>query len=239
MVRFLRAGLFPERAKSTRRGVVDDYRETLKQLWDSGIHNAKDLYRKLRERGFRGSPDAVRRFVAPWRDASMRPHTAGPKPKSKPPFPRPPRIGSKRLSWLLADEDIVRQPHEDQLIEQLCQRCQPIHVAVDLVRSFAAVLKEHSVDGLTQWIERATHADAPVDLRNFAQGLIRDEACVKAAVQLPWSNGRTEGQVNRITGAAVVHARITSSPVSKLHRMGLPCGPGMDATSGLNLGLTR
>ena len=36
------------------------------------------------------------------------------------------------------------------------------------------------------------------ELRDFAEGLRRDGAAVHAAVALPWSNGQTEGQVNRL-----------------------------------------
>lgn len=53
-------------------------------------------------------------------------------------------------------------------------------------------------DPLRQWIERAGDAGAPEELRSFAEGLERDWASVKAAVELPWSNGRAEGHVNRI-----------------------------------------
>jgi transposase len=35
-------------------------------------------------------------------------------------------------------------------------------------------------------------------LRGFAIGLRRDWAAVSAALELPWSNGQTEGQVNKL-----------------------------------------
>jgi transposase len=36
------------------------------------------------------------------------------------------------------------------------------------------------------------------ELQRFADGLKQDEAAVKAALTLKWSNGRVEGQVNRL-----------------------------------------
>ena len=36
------------------------------------------------------------------------------------------------------------------------------------------------------------------DMNGFAQGLLRNWPEVKAAIELPWSNGRTEGPVNRL-----------------------------------------
>ena len=36
------------------------------------------------------------------------------------------------------------------------------------------------------------------DFENFVKGLRRDEAAVRAAASSEWSNGQTEGQVNRL-----------------------------------------
>jgi transposase len=35
-------------------------------------------------------------------------------------------------------------------------------------------------------------------LASFARGIVNDEAAVRAAITEPWSNGQTEGQVNRL-----------------------------------------
>lgn len=36
------------------------------------------------------------------------------------------------------------------------------------------------------------------ELRSFARGLGRDEAAVRAGLDLPWSQGQTEGQITRL-----------------------------------------
>ncbi len=36
------------------------------------------------------------------------------------------------------------------------------------------------------------------DLQRFAAGLLLDKAAVEAGLTLEWSNGQTEGQVNRL-----------------------------------------
>jgi len=35
-------------------------------------------------------------------------------------------------------------------------------------------------------------------MRRFAIGLLADLQAIEAALKLPWSNGQTEGQVNRL-----------------------------------------
>ena len=50
---------------------------------------------------------------------------------------------------------------------------------------------------LDQWIA-ATTGDAATEVRGFARGLQGDLAAVRAGLTLAWSNGQTEGQINRL-----------------------------------------
>jgi transposase len=52
-------------------------------------------------------------------------------------------------------------------------------------------------EGLPAWIERVRADDLPA-LHAFATGLEREWDAVVAGLMLPWSNGPTEGAVNRI-----------------------------------------
>lgn len=51
---------------------------------------------------------------------------------------------------------------------------------------------------LMAWTESASQATASKEMNGFAQGLVRNWPEVNAAVPLPWSNGLTEGHVNRL-----------------------------------------
>jgi transposase len=48
------------------------------------------------------------------------------------------------------------------------------------------------------WLARACAASAAKELRSLAEGLKQDEAAVRAALTMEWSNGQVEGQVNRL-----------------------------------------
>lgn len=48
-----------------------------------------------------------------------------------------------------------------------------------------------------RWLTRLSKCSAP-EMRSFASSLRRDLAAVRAAFTLPWSNGQTEGHVNRL-----------------------------------------
>lgn len=74
-----------------------------------------------------------------------------------------------------------------------------------------------SADHLDPWLSKAEDSL----LSAFARGLRKDQAAVSAALSQPWSNGQTEGQINRLkllkrqmygrAGIAILKARITAT----------------------------
>jgi len=64
-------------------------------------------------------------------------------------------------------------------------------------QAFAAILRQHIVEAFDGWLQR-TRRSALRELRSFARGIQRDYFAVKAALELPFSNGMVEGNVNRL-----------------------------------------
>lgn len=60
------------------------------------------------------------------------------------------------------------------------------------------MIRERRPEAWAAWIDQACAPETPGDLRNFGKGLRDDEAAVRAALSLEWSNGPVEGQVNRL-----------------------------------------
>jgi transposase len=50
---------------------------------------------------------------------------------------------------------------------------------------------------LDGWLEKVNQSGSRV-WHNFAAGLVQDQDAVRAALELPWSNGSAEGQINRL-----------------------------------------
>ncbi len=67
----------------------------------------------------------------------------------------------------------------------------------DKSRFTAELLAGKKPDSLGPWMQRAL-AGSLTPFRSFAAGLHRDLDAVKAAFELPWSNGQVEGHVNRL-----------------------------------------
>jgi transposase len=50
---------------------------------------------------------------------------------------------------------------------------------------------------LDDWIEQVKRSNLP-KLKSFVRGLQMDEQAVRATLENEWSNGQTQGQVNRL-----------------------------------------
>jgi transposase len=96
----------------------------------------------------------------------------------------------------LSPDDL--ESKERSLVTMIQDRCPDLQVAADLAHDFVCLVKNRNVDRLLPWIDRASAKDTPIALRRFARGLQSELPAIVAALTLPWSNGQTEGQVNRL-----------------------------------------
>jgi hypothetical protein len=77
-------------------------------------------------------------------------------------------------------------------------RCAGCNGHSALARRFRDLLRQKRADELGGWMEESSRSGIPEELRRFAKGLNSDRSAVEAALTLPWSNGPTEGHVNRL-----------------------------------------
>ena len=66
-----------------------------------------------------------------------------------------------------------------------------------LAMRFNGLLRSRNPDALDEWIDDAIDTELTAIMR-FASFLRRDIDAVKNAIELPWSNGQAEGQINRL-----------------------------------------
>lgn len=69
--------------------------------------------------------------------------------------------------------------------------------AIELAQGFAQFVRQRQPDQLEPWLEQALKSQLP-PFNRFAKRLREDYDAVKAGVTLPWSNGQTEGPINRL-----------------------------------------
>jgi transposase len=176
------------RARPTPLAGFIDY---LKERWEQGCHNASQLYREVKERGFTGSLFMVQRQLTEWRN-----------PTQDAPAPATQRRPSGRnAAWMLLDTakaSTGRSKEREEFLSQLHQRCPGLADNVWIVHEFGRVLKDREPANLDAWMELVEEPGIMPEVKNFAHHLRQDWAAVVEAVRQPWSNGQVEGQVNRL-----------------------------------------
>lgn len=197
---YIRAGAFPERARPTPRAtILAPYAAYLQARWDAGYQNADQLWREIQARGFTGSARTVRYYLARWRAC---PGTPGPKGTAPlpTPIPAPParRVRSPhQAAWLLFRSPDDLDADDRAYLDRLLPLCPDLRCLYTLVHDFERLIRTRDQAALDPWLWEAEHSGLP-EVEGFAQGLRRDRAAVDAALTLPWSQGQTEGQVNRL-----------------------------------------
>jgi transposase len=162
------------RAPRYRPTLVDPYREHLRRrrAEDPAVPVTR-LLAEIRQLGYAGSMNLLRRYITQGRVEADRPHLA-----------------PRRVARLLLTRPDALSDLQQALLEKLAAACPEMTSLAELVRSFAALLTPDPGNEarLTQWTEAARACDLP-HLHAFTRGLDLD----RAAVTLPYHNGRTEG----------------------------------------------
>jgi transposase len=217
------AGAFPERADTFRsKSILDPYVPYLRQRLAQGTTNASQLWRDLREQGFSGGYKVVARWLQGqgWQlrkgrfsQASKLQENRGEitptenKPTGQP-IPleqtpsrqqtslREPLESPRHLVWLLLLEPSRLSQAEQEMLLFIRQD-QAVEVAYLLAQQFVQLMRAHRAEELDGWLCSCAASQLP-DLETFASGLQKEVSAIRAAVLLPYSNGPTEGHINRL-----------------------------------------
>jgi transposase len=193
---YLRAPSFPEVAPRPRPRHIDPYMAYLRERWNAGEHNARALWREIRVQGYQAGDEQVRRVVNAWRTD---PHWHG----NQPSIPQGPAkaeqmtMSAHKTRWLLWKAATDLTSGEAAYVERLIQLCPQIGTARDLIPALRVLLSERQVRQLDRWLAQSEQSGIS-EVVGCAQGIRRDLAAVRAALQDEWSQGQTEGQVNRL-----------------------------------------
>ena len=185
---WLCSGRLPTWTQRSRGSAVDRHAEHLRRRWNEGCHNAAQLWREIRERGFRGRLRTVQRWVGRWRDADPASLPSG---SSRAAWKTP---GKRRAAWLVVAEADALDATERRFVKALLAASSDLARVVELARRFRAMVRSRQEAALDPWLS-ATEGTA---LAGFAAGLARDLAAVRAALSLPWSTGPVEGQISHL-----------------------------------------
>jgi transposase len=171
---------------TTRPGKLDRYKPYLRRRWNEGITSPAALHAELQAKGWRGSIQAVERYVRPFRAM-----TAAPPPAPVIPATR------QITRWLLSRPDSL-DADEQQQLAGLQDRCPHLDGLAGHVRLFAEMMtRRRGQQELDGWLA-AVEADDQPALHSFANGIRRDQQAVTAGLTLPYSSAAVEGTVTKI-----------------------------------------
>jgi transposase len=170
----------------TREEKIDEFKPYLCRRWNEGVRDASLLHAELRQRGWAGSAQTVRRYVAPFRKTDAAPEPPPSVPKTR------------QITRLLLTRPDHLQPDEQAQLADIRAQCPHLDSLAGHITAFAKMMANLSgSNSLDPWLA-AVEADDQPELHSFATGIRNDKEAVMNGLTLPYSSGRVEGTVNKI-----------------------------------------
>ncbi len=215
----------PRSASPGTGKLLAPYTTYLRQRCEEGCQNAQQLYREIHIQGFSGNPRTVLRWLQAqglfprryelrqaqddWdQRVGKEPQrtSVGEERKSAPvaaaqdlissvELTEPP-ASARQLSYLFV-KDPTRLESKDQQVLAFIQQEKEIELAYRMTQQFIHLLKKKQENTGTAWVSICSSCGI-AELEAFALGLQKELPAFHAACSLPYSNGMTEGFVNKL-----------------------------------------
>ncbi len=164
------------------------FMDYMEKRWEEGCHNATQIWREVRELGY----DGARRTLGEWA-TKKRKSASDSNTGTKKVVP----LSASSAAWLLVKPKEELTEDDKQALERMKQTDEKVAQAYTLGQRFTEMVRERQHVALLPWLEDVGRSGISA-LVSFAKGIKQDLAAVMNALSLPWSNGQTEGQVNRL-----------------------------------------
>ena len=162
------------------------FAEYLRDQWQAGARNVKQLVREIAARGYTGSESLVRQATDAWRPVQPR--------------PRPPSARDRRrfkARWLCLRPAEQLDPDQKDALARLLADHVDLAAGHALLQRFRRLVADRDLAGLDTWLADA-RASGLAAFGAMANGIAADRAAVNAAFTTPWSTGPVEGHVHRV-----------------------------------------
>lgn len=115
-----------------------------------------------------------------------------------PPGRQATRVWSPRQArWLLSKEIAALEQEDQDYRAALLDRAPDVGIALAQLQRFERLVREQHHVAFPGWLAETARCSIP-ELHGFAADIRREQAAVEAALSSIWSNGQTEGQINRL-----------------------------------------
>jgi transposase len=174
----------------------------LERRWAEGITKVRHLFEEIRRRGYTGSFSHLARFLAPWRSGA--PSADDDEQEALAPVrlrTLDPMTG-RAISPLTAAALCVKPrgqmtARQAASVDALKAGSAEFTIMRRLAMQFRGLLRSGTAERLDAWL-RDARASGIYAMQRFAKTIRQDLEAVRTAVSEPWSNGQTEGQINKL-----------------------------------------
>ena len=199
--RYLRSEVFPERKGRSDAGHsrLDAWRNAVLEHWNGDKRNSRKMFQDLQRRGYRGSYPTLARYLRRLRAAGTVVAAGGLPAAARPTLDAAPRqvLTPRTAAWMVLRRAEKRSVESQALLTGVRGRSPGLNEAVELAEAFTALVRGRKATQFDSWLQQAENSAVP-PLQRFAKRLRADYDAVRAALSLDWSNGQTEGQINRL-----------------------------------------
>src|SRR5262249_46610646 len=102
-----------------------------------------------------------------------------------PDFPTP---APRQATWWLIGQDEKLEEQERTFIGELTRLAPTLQPVRTLAQDFLEMMRKRVEPAFDDWYKRV-QSSGSAELKSFAEGLLTDEAAVRAALSSEWSNG--------------------------------------------------
>ncbi len=203
----------PERCATTPKRCSPNYfLDYLSRRWSEGCVRGRELLQEIKLRGYTGSFSHLERLLAKWRRAGRagalpaRPAadvelTPAPAMVTGPWAAADPATGWTITPIIAASLCIkprgLLTPDQAAKVDALKSASPEFTAMRRLAMRFRGILRSRNIQNFGVWLDDAQRSGVYA-MQRFARTLRRDFDAVINAVTEEWSNGQTEGQINRL-----------------------------------------
>ncbi len=202
--KYFYAEVFPERTRRPAGGsILNSYLAYMEERFEQGCRNGLQLWREIKQRGYGGTTRQVSKWMSKRRQqeeaTSINTVSEMIEKTATPAAPPPPVDGvpsPRQLSWMMMRPQPQLKEEETRVLSSIGQHTQ-LKQVYGLTQQFIEMVNKRQPGKLDQWLKDCK-ATGIAMLQSFATRIDQDYAAVRAALETQWSNGQTEGQVNRL-----------------------------------------
>ena len=147
--------------------------------WNNGHRHGRQLFGTLQKEGYRGSYPTLARYLQRLRAAQGTVRVRKPLRQPRPMLVAAPRpvLTSRTLAWLVLRRPEKRSADDRALLAELRRHTPELEQTITLAEEFTGLVRDHAPGRLDPWLRQARNS---------------------TAVEMAWSNGPVEGQINRL-----------------------------------------